>query len=184
MITPPTAPSPGKPVSAGFFSRLIACVKSGQLIEGPGYRLKRGPNGTSLDILPQRNAAKSANEDIGRFYIESILAEDKEHGHEEDPTTYKASFGNTYFDVGGRTYKLPERDSKIGALGAGSIIALRVAATGNEPHAELVKFQDFEKLKVEQGKYEYFTIPLYQIEVGGVVVCDFRVGPVMAMGEF
>lgn len=48
MITPPTAPSPGKPVSASFFSRLISWVKSGQLIEGVGYRLKITPNGTSL----------------------------------------------------------------------------------------------------------------------------------------
>lgn len=184
MITPPTAPSPGKPVSAGFFTRLIAWVKSCQLIEGPGYRLKRGPNGTSLEILPKGKAAKSANEDIGRFYIESIVAEDKEHGHEEDPTTYKASFGNTYFDVGGRTYKLPDRDSEIVGVGAGNIIALRVAATGQEPYAELVKCIDFKTLQVEQGKYDHFTMPLYQIEVGGVVVCDFRVGPVMSMGEF
>ena len=50
MITPPTAPSPGKPVSAGFFARLIAWVKSGQLIEGVGYRLHRTPNGTSIDF--------------------------------------------------------------------------------------------------------------------------------------
>ena len=50
MITPPTAPSPGKPVSAGFFSRLIAWVRSGQLIEGPNYRLHRTTNGTSIEL--------------------------------------------------------------------------------------------------------------------------------------
>ena len=50
MITPPTAPSPGKPVSAWFFSRLIAWVKSGQLIDGVGYKLHRTPNGTKLII--------------------------------------------------------------------------------------------------------------------------------------
>lgn len=50
MNTAPTPPSPGKPVSAGFFTRLIGWVKSGMIIEGQGYRLHRGPNGTVLDI--------------------------------------------------------------------------------------------------------------------------------------
>lgn len=60
MITPPTAPSPGKPVSAGFFSRLISWVKSGQLIEGVGYRLHRTPNGTSLVLNPSKGVAAPA----------------------------------------------------------------------------------------------------------------------------
>ena len=55
MITPPTAPSPGKPVSASFFSRLIAWVKSGQLIDGAGYRLHRTPNGTSIQFEIGKN---------------------------------------------------------------------------------------------------------------------------------
>lgn len=60
MITPPTAPSPGKPVSAGFFSSLIAWVKSGMLVEGPGYRLKRTQNGTALDICVRTGNKSSA----------------------------------------------------------------------------------------------------------------------------
>lgn len=55
MITPPTAPSPGKPVSASFFARLIAWVKSGQLIDGAGYRLRRTPNGTSIQFEIGKN---------------------------------------------------------------------------------------------------------------------------------
>lgn len=50
MTTPPTPPSTGKPISASFFARLIDWVKSGMLIEGTGYRLRRGPNGTALVI--------------------------------------------------------------------------------------------------------------------------------------
>lgn len=60
MITPPTASSPGKPVSASFFARLIAWVKSGQLIEGVGYRLHRTPNGTSLEIDLQKSKSQSS----------------------------------------------------------------------------------------------------------------------------
>ena len=56
MTTPPTPPTPGKPISASFFARLIAWAKSGMLIEGTGYRLRRGPNGTALEI----DVAKSA----------------------------------------------------------------------------------------------------------------------------
>lgn len=51
MITPPTAPAPGKPISASFFSRLISWVKSGQLIDGAGYRTRRTPNGTALELI-------------------------------------------------------------------------------------------------------------------------------------
>lgn len=60
MTTPPTPPTPGKPISASFFARLIAWVKSGMLIEGTGYRLRRGPNGTALDIDVAKSATSAA----------------------------------------------------------------------------------------------------------------------------
>lgn len=69
MTTPPTPPSPGKPVSAGFFTRLIGWVKSGMLLEGPGYRLHRGPNGTSLEIDAKTVARQSPSPDRGCFCI-------------------------------------------------------------------------------------------------------------------
>lgn len=91
MLTPPTAPSPGKPVSAGFFSRLIAWVKSGMLIEGPGYRLNRGPNGTAL-VLQQSNQTNKTSS-TGCFEIEKINIEDR---------TVKLI--NCYYQIGGYTY--------------------------------------------------------------------------------
>ena len=60
MTTPPTPPTPGKPISASFFARLIAWAKSGMLIEGTGYRLRRGPNGTALDIDVAKSATSAA----------------------------------------------------------------------------------------------------------------------------
>ena len=47
-------------MSAGFFSRFISWVKSGQLIEGVGYRLHRTPNGTSLEIDLQKSKSQSS----------------------------------------------------------------------------------------------------------------------------
>lgn len=60
MTTPPTPPSTGKPISASFFARLISWVKSGMLVEGTGYRLRRGPNGTALEIDVAKSAKSAA----------------------------------------------------------------------------------------------------------------------------
>lgn len=69
MTTPPTPPSPGKPISASFFARLIAWVKSGMLVEGTGYRLRRGPNGTALVIDVKSVAKPSPSPDLSCFCI-------------------------------------------------------------------------------------------------------------------
>lgn len=69
MTTPPTPPSPGKPISASFFARLIAWVKSGMLVEGTGYRLRRGPNGTALEIDVKPVAKPSTSPDLSCFCI-------------------------------------------------------------------------------------------------------------------
>lgn len=69
MTTPPTPPTPGKPISASFFARLIAWAKSGMLVEGTGYRLRRGPNGTALEIDVKSVAKPSKSPDLSCFCI-------------------------------------------------------------------------------------------------------------------
>lgn len=61
MIRSLTPPSAGQPISASFFARLIAWVKSGMLVEGTGYRLRRGPNGTALviDVVAKSASGKT-----------------------------------------------------------------------------------------------------------------------------
>lgn len=69
MTTPPIPPTPGKPISASFFARLIGWVKSGMLVEGNGYCLRRGPNGTALEIDVKSVAKPSTSPDLSCFCI-------------------------------------------------------------------------------------------------------------------
>lgn len=78
MITPPTAPATGKPVSASFFARLIRWVKSGQLIDGVGYRLRRTPNGTSIEFVNTEVVRNTAP--VQEFAWTFSVSEDQETG--------------------------------------------------------------------------------------------------------
>lgn len=111
MITPPTAPSPGKPVSAGFFARLIGWVKSIQLVEGSGYRLRRGPNGTSLEIDARAVGSPAA---AARPWAFSCA---------EDPDTHERVGGwtNCVLQVGYNKW-LTSADVDMPGRGAGDVI--------------------------------------------------------------
>lgn len=190
MITPPTAPAPGKPVSAGFFARLIAWVKSGQLIEGVGYRLKRTPNGTSLILNPSKGVTALATKTPGRFEILSITANEPQENDEEEEQerTYTVAFTNPYYDIGGKTYEIQvdeEADQPaayIEEVNDGDIIVLKIKA-GESRSEELVTVGTLLELQQLQDDVAYYSIPLYKID-GGSAVCDFRTGPISGMGEF
>lgn len=173
-------------MSAWFFSRLIAWVKSGQLIEGVGYKLHRTPNGTSLILNPSKSVSSSATKIPGRFEISKI--EKVEPESEGEKVKYNVYFENPYYDIGGKTYELPADESvdppAVFETGVedGNIIALRIAA-GEERSAELMRVTDMGSLASLQDDVKHYTIPLYKIS-GGAVVCDFRTGPISAMGEF
>lgn len=47
----PTPPPPGKPVSATLIRQLIASIRERTLLPGKNVRLKRGPNGTTVDCM-------------------------------------------------------------------------------------------------------------------------------------
>lgn len=197
MITPPTTPSPGKPVSAGFFARLIRWIKSGQLVEGPGYRLKRGPNGTVIEILGKAITRKT---DVsGRFAIVSISPAEEPGNDGEN--LYAVTLKNPYYDVGGRTYEMQRQSAgeaggdesqeegqeeghivSVGMVRDGSIIVLKVSAK-EERTESLTTVGSLSELQELQGDVAYYTFPLYKLQ-GGSVVCDFRTGPTTSMGEF
>lgn len=185
MITPPTAPSPGKPVSASFFARLISWVKSGQLIEGPNYRLHRTPNGTSLEIAVNAKSKASVRPD-GRFEIHLKLQENEEGSDEED-RKYTATFKNPYYDIGGKTYKLNpeegEEEVAIADVRDGNIICLKIETNGDQPVTSLYLANDMNLLQVAQSNIKNIVIPLYEIN-NGSVSCDFRIGPTPVIGEF
>ena len=173
MITPPTAPSAGKPVSATFFAQLIRWAKSLALVEGPGYRLHRGPNGTSIEI-----DAKS----VGKSSKIPGCWEMKLSGNSEDG--YTAEFTNRYYSVGGRTYEATEETTLENLTGT-EIIAVKISADAEttQPTTEVTSYADLGEMQGDQDDEYVYVIPLYKIE-DGKVKCDFRLGRVSAMWEF
>ena len=172
MITPPTAPSPGKPVSAGFFSRLIAWVKSGQLIEGPGYRLKRGPNGTTLVLSPAVKPT-SASKLPGCFDFEEFVDE-SEIRYDDDGNPYhpkKHRLVRCYFMEGGflmKHYQEPiiiedeeEKDGFGSDCGYG-LLCFRIEYGEHEDDRSLVMF--FRNLRAyfeAKKRLDEYLFPLY-----------------------
>lgn len=56
----PPGPSVGDKVTAELVRELIRCIRSRQLLRGPGYALKTSPNGTTIQLLgqPRHRTAK------------------------------------------------------------------------------------------------------------------------------
>lgn len=95
-----------------------------------------------------------------------------------------ASFANQYYDIGGKTYRSNLSPIQI-TWSEHKIIALRVSATGTgSPSATIVTFDSLGELQTAQENLDYYTIPLYEVDQDGAVLCDFRTGPQCAMGEF
>lgn len=100
MTMPPTAPSPGKPISASFFARLIAWVKSGQLIEGVGYRLRRTPNGTSLVFDVAKGKASPFPSYWTFSYPKDVDGEEDEQDNEQGKEPNDACWHNCRLQIG------------------------------------------------------------------------------------
>ena len=174
MIHPPTPPSAGKPVSAGFFSRLVSWMKSCMLIEGPGYRLGRGPNGTVLHI-DVKAVAKAVKPIPGCFDISK-----KEVS--ADGSGCDFSFANRYYWVGGRFYEL---DGESVSVDSQTIVALEITFEGFSPTASLgthTSLSDINQQVAQSGSY--IVIPLYELLPNGSVLCDFRNMPMGVAWEF
>lgn len=100
---------------------------------------------------------------------------------------------NPYFSVGGKTYEGSSTEATLTG-GETGVIALRISATGGSAPADSLEVYDsVASLQAAQQSLDYYTIPLFMIsttvdeETGEEtydVVCDFRIGPDAAMGEF
>ena len=171
MTTPPTPPSPGKPISASFFARLIGWVKSGMLVEGTGYRLRRGPNGTALEIEVAKSVRPVAKIP-GCFEI-------RRPSGEEDP----GGFDNPYFMVGANLYQCAEAID-MGFDYDDCIIALCVNTTSESPKAFVDVFVDFTAIQEAAKSRSVAIHPLYLIGEGGRVLADLRNIPVFPQWEY
>ena len=169
MTTPPIPPTPGKPISASFFSRLVAWVKSGMLVEGTGYRLRRGPNGTALEIEVAKSVRPAAAIP-GCFEIRRPSGEDV------------GGFDNPYFMVGANLYQCAEAiDMGFGYVDC--IVALCVNTDSAAPEAHIESFADFTELQEYAKDRTVAVHPLYLLGEGGVVLADLRNIPVFPQWE-
>ena len=172
MTTPPTPPSPGKPISASFFARLIAWVKSGMLVEGNGYRLRRGPNGTALEIEVAKSVRPAANTP-GLF--EAKLETSDQGGK-------KVKFEYPYYMVGTRLYRCEDKDVVLQA-GKG-IYCLVVDLRATEPKGVIEIYEDFGGVQEAAASPTVSIKPLYEFGDQGTPIRDFRNMPTVSTQEF
>lgn len=190
MNTLPPEPSAKDPISATFIKALMRYIRANTILNGPGYRTNRGPNGTTLKLNPSKGVAAPAAKIPGRFEILSITANEPQEDDEEEEQerTYTVAFTNPYYDIGGKTYEIPvdeEADPPavyIEEVKDGDLIVLKIKA-GESRSEELVTVGTLLELQQLQDDVAYYSIPLYKID-GGSAVCDFRTGPISGMGEF
>ena len=178
MTTPPTPPSSGKPISASFFARLIAWAKSGMLVEGTGYRLRRGPNGTALVIDVVAKSARPVAKTPGCFEIRRPSPAATEGG-EEDP----GGFDNPYYMVGANLYQYADAID-MGFDFKDCIIALCISTGSGSPDAWIQEFSDFTELQETTKDRAVAIHPLYLIGEGGIVLADLRNIPVFPQWEY
>lgn len=184
------APSAGQPVSASFCAEMLREIRANRPLPGVNTRTIRTPNGTHIIALGAAGHASKAKKLPGRFEIVGIVAQRDSEGR----TRYLVKMRNPYYDVGGRTYEMnppppqeedeeqEDEDIVTAETQDGGIIVLRISA-GAERTENLDSVLGVEELREMQGDFAWYTIPLYMIR-GGSVACDFRTGPVAAMGEF
>ena len=177
MTTPPIPPTPGKPISASFFARLIAWVKSGMLVEGTGYRLRRGPNGTALEIEVGKSA-KPVAKIPGCFEIRRPSPAASEGG-EADP----GGFDNPYYMVGSRIYQCAEAID-MGFVFRDCIIALGINTASDDPQASIWSLINFTDLQNASKDRLVAFYPLYLIGSRGEVLADLRNIPVFPQWEY
>lgn len=196
MNTLPPEPSAKDPVSATFIRALIRYIRENTILNGPGYKTKRGPNGTSLVIQKPKSNGQSKAEDNGCFKIAEISSEDK-----------TVKLGNCYFNVGGKTYigedtvsPQCEIEDEIAFL----CMVISAVSTDKQNYFYLYWYRKTD-LTAEQKTASKYIIPLYAFEISKVeddeddsaasaggseeekymfkLVCDMRNAPCAQMWE-
>ena len=170
--------SPRDKFGATIWNGLIRFVRSLRLIQGPGIKLTRTPNGTIVSVKQMKAAKASSPADNSCYAIDTLEIEKDED--DEESATISVSFKNCYFRVGGKCYL---GASSIEDVEAPAIVALKINLTGTAPETEIESYEDFQELTDDQHDGEYYIIPLYEFDASGLK-CDFRNAPMCDAGEF
>lgn len=176
MNTLPPEPSAKDPISATFIKALMRYIRANTLLNGPGYKTKRGPNGTSL-VIPVAKPSASSPKFPGCFEIRRPSGEEGEEGYDN------GGFDNPYYTVSGKTFYCADAED-IGFYYVDCIIALSMSTMSSTPAAEIVEYESMSELQQAQRDMSKYVVPLYKIGEKGDVECDFRTIPSAAMWEF
>ena len=172
MLTPPTAPSPGKPVSAGFFAALIRWIKSVTLVDGPGYRLNRGPNGTTISFDMTARTSSSAR--LPGLFEPKVKVE--QGGGKTVKYTYP------YFMVGTRLYRCEDKDVSISC--DEGIHCLFIDLDRARPVGTIEVYADFGEVQAAAENAAKSVKPLFEFDAAGNIIRDYRNMPTIATQEF
>ena len=165
-------PRAGDNITADWAMELVREVRRNRPIQGENIRLSPTPNGTVINGTPGGRGGSAASAP-GRFAIVEAVREDGSKGF---------WLKNCYYRVGGRTYAMSETPVPLGNEPDG-IIALSVNAIGKNPSAVISHYSSLDALQLHEANVGSYVVPLYLLE-NGKVICDFRIGPDCAMGEF
>lgn len=113
----------------------------------------------------------------GRFALSSVPDPD-------DPTKSVTMLVNCYYDIGGKTYMIPDQPVPPQSGASGGFVCLKLAATGSVQFGTVVFYSSIPELQEAQEDRMYYVIPLYKMDKDGNVLVDFRLGPSASQGEF
>lgn len=171
MNTLPPEPSAHDRISASFMKALMRYIRTNTLLNGPGYKTKRGPNGTTLEIEPgKRDRVASAA--VLPWSFSCAETEDPENPGEKKRT---GGWDNCRLQVGldcnfYSSWKFPETENRIKGthLTDDGSYYLRInLSDGANPVAEIVLQGADGQAAVEDGEEEK---PLFDYERGIVSI--------------
>ena len=156
-------PRRGDRISAASQAQILAEIRANRILQSPGVRVMRGPNGTHIAVdVPKRAAAPAADKGCWRIVSQSI---EVETGGETVAATVHF-IDRQYYQVGGMLFEGTDQTTLESFVEAGTpFIAAKVLATGSGSHASLVGYADFAAMKADSLDRTFSLIPLYELEL-------------------
>lgn len=172
MIDFPQEVREGDKISATEYNRVVRVLRRLYPIQGPGIRLSASPNGTvfTADVAAAQAAAPlSVNAVTGAGCYELVEVEETENGE----TVTRKYLANQYYLDGDVAKSTSFSNPLDPATQYGKFLALRIQM-GSSGSTSLQAYASFSDLHTASLDPAYVTLPLYQLDANGDIVCDFR----------
>lgn len=177
-------PSVGKPMRAAWGTRLADRVNELGAATSPGMLAREGLGFCGAEPIPtSRRVLRSAVSLPGCFVISSIKPAKEDESKSGNDNEYKITFKNTYYRVGGITYRLSD-DECSGIFRVPCIIYLSISADGENQDVVIDSAESLARLREREADDRFYRIPLYVINKTAGIDCDLRNAPSASMFEF